>query len=244
MPNFFTRKARALVAAFAIAAGAGGGAYIAHEQARPVQSEFTLASAEHIRGMDEDRLLNGRLPMFSSMDAASQKAREKTILDMTQQIDAMERMKGALDPETAGALQTAAVDFVNTLRLSENLTESDYAKLLKEYNTRVGLDVTAQAGNYNIGIVRAQECNYATAFANIFSFDDEDEQTPAERAKDIGMCMTDPEGQMDAYLQEKQAGDKAELGGGAAGAALGGLGMLALFRRRRTPPIQKGPGSK
>ncbi len=244
MSNFFTRKARTLVAAFAIAVGAGSGAYIAHEQAKPAQSEFTMASAEHIRGMDEDRLFNGRMPIFASMDDAAQKAREKTLADMTRQITSMERMKGALDPETAGALQTAAVDFVNNLRLSENLTEGDYAKLLKDYNTRVGLDVTAQAGNYNTGIIRAQECNYVTAVANIFSFDDEDESSPAQRAKDIGMCMTDPEGEMDAYIQDKQDNDKTELGGGAAGAALGGLGMLALFRRRRTPPIQKGPGSK
>lgn len=240
--GFFGKKARALVAAFAIAVGAGGGAYVAHERSQPVESQFTLASAQNVRGMDENVLFNGHMPLFSSMDAASKKAQAKTVADMTATIDAMERMKGALDPETAGALQTTAVDFVNNLRLNENLTERDYAKLLKDYQTRVGLDVSAQTGNYTQGVRIAQECNFATQVAAMWGMDDE-ETPPAERAKEIGTCMAQSGAEADQYAKELDAQDglKSELGGGAAGAALGGFALLPFLRRRKNvPPVQKG----
>jgi hypothetical protein len=240
--GFFGKKARALAAAFALAVGAGGGAYVAHERTQPVESQFTIASVENIKGANEEMLFNGHMPLFSSMDAASKKAQAKTVADMTGAIDAMERMKAGLDPETAGALQTAAVDFVNNLRLSENLTERDYAKLLKDYQARVGLDVSAQTGNYAQNVRIAQECNWATHVAAMWDFDDE-EVSPAERAKEIGTCMAESGDEADQYAKELDAKDgmKSELAGGAAGAALGGLLVLPMaLRRRRTPPIQKG----
>ena len=247
MSGFFGKKARALAAAFAIAVGAGGGAYVAHERTQPTESQFTLASVEHIPGANEETLFNGRMPLFSSMDAASKKAQAKTIADMTGAIDAMERMKASPDPETMGVLQTTAVDFVNQLRLSENLTERDYARLLKDYQTRVGIDVSQQAGNYTAGVRIAQECNFATHVAQIFSFDD-DETTPAEQAKEIGTCMAEAGPEADKFAKEldDKDGIKSELAGGAAGgAAIGGLILLpAAFRRRRTPPIQKGFNGK
>ncbi|MEZ0260148.1 MAG: hypothetical protein ACAH80_04020 [Alphaproteobacteria bacterium] len=240
--GFFGKKARALAAAFAIAVGAGGGAYVAHERTQPVESQFTQAGLQNVKGANEETLFNGRLPLFTSMDAASKKAQAKTVADMTGAIDAMERMKAGLDPETAGALQTAAVDFVNNLRLSENLTERDYTKLLKDYQTRVGIDVSAQAGNYAQNVRIAQECSYAVHFAAIWDFDDE-EVSPADQAKEIGACMAESGDEAAQYAKEldDKDGMKSELAGGAAGAALGGLLILpAAIRRRRTPPIQKG----
>jgi hypothetical protein len=77
----------------------------------------------------------------------------------------------------------------------------------------------------------------------MWSFDD-DETTPADRAKEIGTCMAESGAEADKYAQELDAKDgmKSELAGGAAGgAALGGLVLLPMaLRRRRTPPIQKG----
>lgn len=243
LSGFFGKKTRALAAAFAIAVGAGGGAYVAHERTQPVESQFTMASAEHIRGMDENTLFNGHMPLFSSMDAASKKAQAKTVADMTAAIGQMETMKYSVDIDTYDLLQTRAVDFVNQLRLSENLTERDYAKLLKDYQTRVGVDVSAQAGNYTQGVRIAQECNLATHMAAMWGMDD-DETTPADRAKEIGTCMAESGAAADQYAKELDAEDglKSELAGGAAGgAALGGLVLLPMaLRRRRTPPIQKG----
>jgi len=247
MSGFFGKKARTLAAAFAIAVGAGGGAYVAHERTQPVESQFTAASIEHIKGANEQLLFNGHMPLFSSMDAASKKAQAKTIAEMKGSIDAMERMKASPDPETMGALQTMAVDFVNQLRLSENLTERDYTKLLKDYQARVGIDVSPQAGNYATGVRIAQECNFIVHVAEVWGFDDE-ESSPADRAKEIGTCMLESGAAADKYAKELDAKDgmKSELAGGAAGgAAIGGLILLpAAFRRRRTPPIQKGFNGK
>ena len=242
LSGFFGKKARALAAAFAIAVGAGGGAYVAHERTQPTESQFTLASMEKIPGANEEMLFNGRLPLFTSMPASSEHARQLTLTLMTGRIDMMEKLKNKEGAAASPVLQTMAVDFINDLRLGENLTERDYARLLKDYQTRVGLDVSSQTGNYTEGVRIAQECNYVVHVAEMWNFDDE-ETPPAERAKDIGTCMVTAGPDVEKYAQELDAKDgmKSELAGGAAGAALGGFLILPVARRRRrTPPIQKG----
>jgi hypothetical protein len=219
--EFFNKKARATVAAAAIALGGAGG-YAGHEiaqhQFQPQPSNFVLSQVND-SNMTESEFLKGQLrggPVVTDKETAAMK-------DFNARIDQMasDRAWGNL-----GSARSEAVQFVNDLRTSQDISEQDYAKLLAQYNTRVGIDVSDVAGNYQKGIMYNQEAQAAVAISQIFGHDD---MTPAETAKDVG----------DAMLEGQQMYDRAGLEGGLAGAALGMMLLLPGWIRSRKGP--KGP---
>lgn len=212
---FFNKKARAMAAAATLALGTAGG-YIGMEAAgninQPQPGNFALENLPP--DTTERQFIAGRIPGVGETPA-QEAARE----DFVRRIDTLAYLRHANDP----ALPAQAADFFNALRTSEKISEQDYALLLKDYEKRVGLDVSARAGNYRAGVAFNQECQVGAAFASLF--DDED-LSPGELAADVGACM-----------EENQSAREAKaLSGGAGGAAIGGLLGLPLWLRRRKAP--------
>ncbi|MCC7036896.1 MAG: hypothetical protein IT560_06255 [Alphaproteobacteria bacterium] len=228
--EFFNRKSRAVIAAVTLALGAGGG-YIGHETAQqttqPQVSEFTLQQLPD--NMTEKQFVSGKLPVNATYDAL-QPAR---VDEFTARIDAMAQLKSQmrfmasdLYIESEAKLRDDAVSFVNDLRVAENLSERNYADLVKDYNARVGLDVSAVTGNYTKGIMYQQDAQLGVMFGMIFGDDD---MTPAQISREVG----------DAMLEGQKMADNAGLAGGAAGLLLGGLLTVPLWRRRNYPKVGK-----
>ncbi|MEZ0225031.1 MAG: hypothetical protein ACAH83_10790 [Alphaproteobacteria bacterium] len=229
--EFFNKKARALTAAAALLF-AGGGGYIGMQAGdnyfameggvyrQPQASNFTLTHAPE--NMTDQQFIYGQIKNWEP-DAAQIAARQ----EFTQRIDVMAAERQQND---GTSLTDHAVSFVNDLRTSDKISEQDYAAILKDYDKRVGLDVTSVTGNYRVGIAFNQEAQLGNAIGRIFDFDDE--TTPAEVSKDVGNIMAD--------LQKER--DKNSLAGGALGLGVGGLAGFAFWRRKRNdgPKVFKG----
>lgn len=232
--EFFNKKARAATAAAAVALAAGGG-YVGMQvgdsymlesgtvYTAPQPSNFTLSHAPE--NMTDKQFIYGQVKNWQPNEAQIA-ARQ----DFTQRIDVMAAERHQMDAVSRSQLLDHAVSFVNDLRTSDKISEQDYAAILKDYDNRVGLDVTSLTGNYRLGIAFNQEAQLGNAIGRIFDFDDE--TTPAEVSKDVGDIMAD--------LQKQR--DNNGLAGGAAGLALGGLAGFALWRRKRNdgPKVFKG----
>lgn len=208
-----TRKSvRTFTAAALLALGAAGSGYVGHEiaidQTQPQMSEFTLAQLSE--KTTEEELMRGVL----SADAVADPLQAERIAEFRQE------MTNILSHRTAEGQQAAAVDFINALRLSENLSEKDYNSLIAEYDARIGIDVSNITGNYHDGIMYWQDAQVASAFA--LFFDDED-LTLAEQSKQIG-----------EYMQVGQdVHDLAGMAGALGGAAIGSIFLLPFWMRRR-----------
>lgn len=217
--NFFNEKAKAagkkariLTASALLALGAAGGGYIGHEIAidhsQPQISQFTLAQLSE--NTTEEQFIRGEVPA----DAVADPQQAVRLSELRQ------AMTDILSHRTAEGQKTAAVDFINDLRLSENLSEQDYKTLVNEFDNRVGIDVTDVTGNYRDGIMYWQDAQIAQAFA--LFFDDED-MTDAERAREIG----------DAMSLGQEYHDNAAMTGALGGGALGAILLLPFWMRRR-----------
>jgi len=206
------KKARVLTASALLAVGAAGGGFIGHEiaidQTQPQLSQFTLAQLPE--DTTEAQFMRGTLPAGTAADPL----RAERLAEFRQS------MTDILNHRTPEAQKAAAVDFINNLRLAENLTEQDYKTLVNEFDRRVGIDVTADTGNYRAGIMYWQDAQVAQAFGMFF---DDDDLTPAERAREIGEMM--------AVGQSYH--DTAALTGTLGGAAIGSFLLLPLWLRRR-----------
>ena len=225
--QFFNRKARAAVASVAILFGAAGG-YAGHQMAQektqPQLSNYTLTQAieqqDKLTQNFDREYFPAALPADATPSVASQMAEEDAVIGFVTRISAMQENKDMRD------ITADAVSFVNDLRLSENISERDYAALVRDYNARVNVDVTPITGNWQDGIMYQQEANlgakFSAAFGGWFGDDDED-VTPQQMSKDIGQGMS--EGQ-NLY-------DNAGLKGAAGGALLGSMLFLPLYLRQR-----------
>lgn len=228
--EFFNRKSRAVIAAVTLALGAGGG-YIGHEAAQqatqPQVSEFTLQQLPE--NTTEEQFMSGKLPAGAKYDALqSARVDEFTArIDALQaQKDAMRQLPGHEQPVPAVRLLQDSISFVNDLRIAENLSERNYADLVKDYNARVGVDVSPWTGNYTQGIMYQQDAQLGVMFGMIFG--DED-KTDAEISREVG----------DTMLEGAKMNDNAGLAGGGAGLLLGGLLAVPLWRRRNFPKVGK-----
>ncbi len=228
LSEFFNKKARAIIAAGAFALGGLGG-YAGHEaaqqQTQPAISEFTLAQLPE--NITEQQFYAGKLPAGTVVTPESQRAQAEAVAGFTARISALQNLSDR-DAQTE-----AAVAFVNDLRVSENLSERDYTSLVKDYNARVGLDVTPLTGNWQKGIMYQQEANLAVHFGELmgnFFGGDDDESTPQQLSRDVGAVMT--EGQ--------QRFDVAGAAGAGGGALLGSLLLAPLWLRARRgyPKVQ------
>jgi hypothetical protein len=248
--GFFNKKARVALAATALVAGGAGVGYEygANHQA-PHLSNFTFNQPQG--EMTEAQFMSGQLPSGMTVKPEAVTAEAAARANFTSRIDAMElqmadyrQAAGAAatlkvmpslpaGPEEARAaeiyrtLTDQAVSFVSDLRVSHDLSGKDYKALLADYNARVGIDVSAQAGNYAQGVRFNQACQVGEAISQIFSQDDDDKGQAAA----IGSCMQEAQAAQDQQAaQDAKLG--AELGGGL---LLGGLVVLP-FRRRRNGP--------
>lgn len=208
-----TRKSvRSFTAAALISLGVAGGGYIGHEiaidQAQPQMSEFTIAQLSE--NTTEEEFMRGILPA----DAVADPLQAVRIAEFRQEITNILRHR------TTEGQQAAAVDFINDLRLAENLSEKNYNDLVAEYDARVGIDVSGITGNYRGGIMYWQDAQVASAFMSFF--DDED-LTPAEQSRQIGEFM------QVGQDMHKTAGMAGALGG----AAIGSIFLLPFWIRRR-----------
>lgn len=244
--EFFNRKARIAVAATAFGlAGAGG--YVGHEMAQnatqPTPSTYTFAQ---LTSIDEDAVpqdvmdqierqqyFPAELPAGLQPSAETIVAQQRAVTSFTQRIDAMEFAKARVgDASSQSMVQEMAVNFVNDLRLSENLSERDYTNLLRDYDARVGIDVSAITGNYADGVMYQQEASLAVYFAQAFGgfFDDDEDMTDQQMSREIG----------DAMQKGQSYYDNAGMAGGLAGGAVGFMLMVPMWMRlRRAHPKLK-----
>lgn len=206
------KKARVLTASALLMLGAAGGGYIGHDiaidQSQPQISQFTLAQLSE--NTTEEQFMRGDIPA----DAVADPLRTERMAELRQS------MTDILSHRTADGQKTAAVDFVNNLRLAENLSEQDYKTLVDEFDKRIGMDVTDVTGNYRDGIMYWQDAQVVQAFA--FFFDDED-MTNLERSREIGDIMS----------LGQDYHDTAGMAGALGGAALGSIFLLPFWMRRR-----------
>jgi hypothetical protein len=232
------KKMRVIAASAVLAFGAAGGAYIGHEVAQsetqPQISQFTLAQASEFDEGDMTRrdFYKGRLPANAAPDLIQPHridaftARIDTMQQLAQRHAATEKT----NPDEAAVLHAAlsddAVAFVNDLRMTHNISEQNYSHLIKDYQARVGLDVSDRTGNYTKGIQYLQEAQLSTVFGAIFG----DDLTDEEMSRDVGDMMAE------GAKEYAQAG----LIGGAAGGLGTGLLLLPalLFARRRDPHVK------
>lgn len=206
------KSVRSFTAAALLTLGIAGGGYIGHEiaidQTQPQMSEFTIAQLTE--NTTEEEFMRGILPA----DAVADPLQAERIAEFRQE------MTDILSHRTAEGQKAAAVEFINDLRMAENLSEKNYNDLVAEYDTRVGIDVSDITGNYHGGIMYWQDAQVASAFASFF--DDED-LTPAEQSKQIGEFM-----QIGQSMH-----DTAGMAGTLGGAAIGSIFMLPFWMRRR-----------
>ncbi|MDE1151303.1 MAG: hypothetical protein PW788_02105 [Micavibrio sp.] len=224
--EFFNKKARAAAASLALVFGVAGG-YAGHElaqaQFQPQLSDFTLSGVPD--NATQQQFTKGHIPGAADAEAAT------TRFTFAQRLDTLEELASMADdtsdPIILQQLQHDAVAFINDLRINTHLSEQDYARLVADYDDRVGLDVTPITGNYRNGAMYQQEGMIAAQFGAVFGGE---ELTATEQSKAVGEMM---------QLGQDSA-DKTGLEGGLAGAALGGLVALPLLRRTR----RKGPQVK
>lgn len=206
------KKARTLTASALLVLGAAGGGYIGHEiaidQTQPQVSQFTLAQLSE--NTTEEQFIRGDIPA----DAVTDPQQAVRMAEFRQ------AMSEILSHRTADGQKAAAVDFINDLRMAENLSEQNYKTLVDEFDRRIGIDVTDVTGNYRDGIMYWQDAQIAQAFA--FFFDDED-MTDAERSREIG----------DAMSMGQEYHDTAATAGALGGGALGAIFLLPFWMRRR-----------
>lgn len=246
--EFFNKKSRRILASLALAFGVAGGyagSQIAMDNTGAQPSTYTIAqlveagekqeAAQQKFSADLDQMyFPQRLPSEITVSQDSIAAQARAVAGFESRIAQMQAAKQGGADVTA-----AAVSFVNDLRLSEDLSERDYAKIVRDYNKRVGVDVTAETGNWQQGIMYQQEANAAVHFIEAFSggffgSDDDEDSTPQEMSRDIGAAMVEGQKLYDAAAPERAA---AGLKGGAAGGLLGGLLLVpALIRARRNHP--------
>lgn len=237
--QFFNRKARAIIASAAFAFGAIGGyaGYQVAEHTGAQPSNYTLNQTESISedaqlpAIDQD-YFPAKLPAGIVISQASVESEAQAIVGFTTRIGQMAQLKNS-----GGDVTAQAVSFVNDLRLSNDLSEQDYGKLVKLYNAQVGVDVTAQTGNWQGGVKYMQEARAAVEIfgSGLFGGDDED-KTPAQKSADIGGAMA--EGQKITDLRDG--------GGVAGGAILGGLLLVPAWLgiRRKYPKVEEGAKKK
>ena len=235
------KKMRVIAASAVLAFSAAGGAYIGHDIAEAQNdnqlSSFTIAQASALPDgqMTEKDFRKGQLPVEAKPDLL-QAAR---VDEFTARIDSMQHLGARLseamqrNPDEAAVLDSLledqAVAFVNDLRMAQNLSEQNYKALIKDYQARVGLDVSGKTGNYTDGMQFLQEAQLSSAFGAIFGDDLSDE----EMSHEIGEMMK--------YGAEEHA-EAGTLGGAAGGLVTGLLLMPALlFTRRRQGPHVKLP---
>lgn len=236
--EFFNHKARVAVAATAFGlAGLGGfaGHELTQNATQPQVSNYTLSQ---ILAIDEDQLPQGMveeieskeffpavLPAGLNIPAEAIEAQERAVTGFQQRLVSMAFAKtyvGEADSQTL--LKEQAVSFINDLRLSTDISERDYSTLLRDYNTRIGLDVSDVTGNYTEGVMYQQEAGLAVHFAQAFGgFFDDDDMTDQQVSRDIGDTMQ--KGQ--SYY------DNAGLAGGLAGGAVGFMLMVPMWMRLR-----------
>lgn len=232
------KQMRVMAASVVLAFSAAGGAYIGHEVAQsetqPQVSQFTLAQASEFQEgeMTKREFYKGRLPANAAPDLIQPiridefTARIDTMQALAQRFAASEKS----NPDEAAVLHAAlsdeAVSFINDLRMTHNISEQNYSHLIKDYEARVGLDVSDRTGNYTKGIQYLQEAQLSTVFGAIFGDDLSDE----EMSREVGDIMAD------GAKEYKEAG----LIGGAAGGLGTGLLLLPalLFARRRDPHVK------
>lgn len=206
------KKARTLTASALLVLGAAGGGYIGHEiaidQTQPQVSQFTLAQLSE--NTTEEQFIRGDIPA----DAVADPQQAVRMAEFRQ------AMSEILSHRTADGQKAAAVDFINDLRMAENLSEQNYKTLVDEFDRRIGIDVTDVTGNYRDGIMYWQDAQIAQAFA--FFFDDED-MTDTERSREIG----------DAMSMGQEYHDTAATAGALGGGALGAIFLLPFWMRRR-----------
>ncbi|HYD18400.1 MAG TPA: hypothetical protein VEF76_07970 [Patescibacteria group bacterium] len=230
--EFFNRKSRAVVAAIALAFGAGAG-YVGHETAQavsqPQASSFTLAQLSDNENVTEAEFFRGKLNTPAPVDPLQ----APTIAEFQARIDGLAQRKAemlALPGHEQPVLMVRLVQdssvMIGELRMNTHLSERDYGRLVDDYNARVGIDVSPWTGNYAKGIMYQQDAAVGAAFSNFFG--DED-LTDADLSRVAGEAMA--EGQ--------KLNDRAGLLGGLGGAALGGLLMVPLWRRRNHPQVPK-----
>lgn len=206
----FNKKARILAAATMLTLGGYVGLESADTYNQPQESNFTLSHTP--QNITEEQFIKGQIRNWSP-DAAQISARA----DFKARIDAMADEKRTSQTDS---LVRNAVSFVHDIRISDKISEQDYVLLVKDYDARVGFDVTALTGNFRAGVAFNQECQVGQSLGDLFGDDD---KTPEEDSADIGACMLE--------LQHKR--DMTALGGAAGGATLSGLLALPFFVRRR-----------
>lgn len=244
--EFFNRRARAVVAATAFGlAGAGGyvGSELAQNATQPTPSTYTLAQ---ITAIDEDQLPRGMveeierneffpaaLPANLEIPVEILQAQFSAVNGFAQRLVALTYAKSAaVDAESQARLKDMAVEFINDLRLSTDISERDYTVLLNDYNKRVGLDVSDVTGNYEKGVMYHQEASLAVHFSQAFGgfFDDDEDMTDQQMSREIG----------DAMQQGQSYYDNAGMAGGLAGGAVGFMLMVPMWMRlRRAHPRLK-----
>jgi len=233
------KQMRVMAASVVLAFSAAGGAYIGHEVAQsetqPQVSQFTLAQASEFQEgeMTKREFYKGHLPA----NAAPDLIQPHRIDEFTARIDTMQTLAQRLaasensNPDEAAVLHAAlsdeAVAFINDLRMTHNISEQNYSHLIKDYQARVGLDVSDRTGNYTKGIQYLQEAQLSTVFGALFGGDD---LSDAEMSREVGDIMAE------GAKEYKEAG----LIGGAAGGLGTGLLLLPalLFARRRDPHVK------
>ncbi len=140
------------------------------------------------------------------------------------------------------ARQEAGVKFVNDLRLSAHLTESDYEELVAAFDKKAAVTLPETLKNYREGAMYFHECRVASGFAAVRSMDEND----VAEASNVGACMKDIFDNPQKAHQEREkppvpVKDKSygldEVAGALSGAAIGSALMLPLWLRRRRPGI-------
>lgn len=232
------KKMRVMTASVILAFSAAGGAYIGHEvaqsQTQPQVSQFTLAQVSEIPDgeMTAREFYKGRLPANAAPDLIQPHridaftARIDTMQTLAQRHTAAQSVNADEAAVLMAVLRDEAVSFINDLRMTHNISEQNYSHLIKDYQARVGLDVSDRTGNYTKGIQYLQEAQLSTVFGALFGDDLSDE----EMSREVGDMMAE------GAQEFKQAG----LIGGAAGGLGTGLLLLPalLVARRRDPHIK------
>lgn len=195
----FRRSARFVVTATAFVAAVGGGVLgmeWAHDARQPALSTKTFH--QEVQGQ---------------ADGAE---RQKALAEYQRRIEQLAALK-----KSAAIGQSEADGFLQDLRMARHLSEKDYADIIGQYESRVGVAPSGALGNIASGIGYNHECHMQTEMFSLMGMDFLD---AAEKSEEIGQCMA----------ENRNAYGAPEALGGAGGAALGaGLILIPALRRRR-----------
>lgn len=207
LKSYFKKNATAITATIVLAGGgAVGGVQISRDIVTPDESAYTLAQYEKGSSSMDD-LMAGRMSKGTVIYADPKRA--ETLRTLNREIDAIKADQSALG--NSAELQRRTMAVIDTARLSPNLNETDFKNLTKRF------DASVKGASYR------QECIIATEFVNMFA---EDDQTMAEKSKDVAACMTEGVQKMSEPF---------DTTGGLGGLALGGLLSIPFWRRRKPP---------